>query len=88
MAMAEKFGFAAAEDDKCYTVAGYAQTTYSHCAPIPELKWLHAIANGGARGDNEKSRAIRGGQLKAEGVKRVFLMFHYLLNVANIQVYT
>lgn len=70
MAMAEKFGFAAAEDDKCYTVAGYAQTTYSHCAPIPELKWLHAIANGGARGDNEKSRAIRGGQLKAEGVKK------------------
>jgi hypothetical protein len=37
--------------------------------PVPELRWLHAIANGGARGDDAKSRAIRGGQLKAEGVK-------------------
>ena len=36
---------------------------------VPELKWLHAIANGGSRGDDAKSRAIRGGQLKAEGVK-------------------
>ena len=38
--------------------------------PVPELTWLHAIPNGGARGDDEKSRAIRGGQLKAEGVRR------------------
>ena len=35
----------------------------------PELKWFHAIANGGSRGDSAKSRAIRGGALKAEGVK-------------------
>jgi hypothetical protein len=33
------------------------------------LRWLHAIPNGGSRGDDEKSRAIRGAQLKAEGVK-------------------
>lgn len=36
---------------------------------IPPLKWIHAIPNGGARGDTEKSRTIRGSQLKAEGVK-------------------
>lgn len=36
---------------------------------IPELKWLHHIPNGGTRGDNATSRAIAGGQLKAEGVK-------------------
>jgi len=36
---------------------------------VPELRWYHAIPNGGARGDDAKSRAIRGGQLKAEGVK-------------------
>lgn len=30
---------------------------------------LFAIPNGGARGDTQKSRMIRGGQLKAEGVK-------------------
>jgi len=36
---------------------------------LPMLEWLHAIPNGGARGDNPKSRAIRGNRLKAEGVK-------------------
>lgn len=70
MSMAEKHGFAAAYDEKCYTEMGYAQTVYAAHKPIPELKWLHAIANGGSRGDSEKSRAIRGGQLKAEGVKK------------------
>lgn len=35
----------------------------------PELKWLHHIPNGGSRGDDAKSRAIRGGALKAEGVR-------------------
>lgn len=33
------------------------------------LKWIHHIPNGGSRGDTELSRQIRGGQLKAEGVK-------------------
>jgi hypothetical protein len=36
---------------------------------LPALKWLHAVPNGGSRGDTAKSRAIRGAQLKAEGVK-------------------
>jgi len=35
----------------------------------PELRWLHHIPNGGSRGDNAQSRAIRGGQLKAQGVR-------------------
>ena len=34
----------------------------------PAFKWVHAIPNGGARGDNPKSAAIVGGMLKAEGV--------------------
>jgi len=35
----------------------------------PELALLYAIPNGGSRGDNAKSRAIRGAKLKATGVK-------------------
>lgn len=35
----------------------------------PVLRWLHAIPNGGSRGDDARSRAIRGGKLKATGVK-------------------
>jgi len=38
--------------------------------PVPALEWLHAVPNGGSRGNDAKTRAIRGGQLKAEGVKR------------------
>lgn len=37
--------------------------------PVPELRWLHHIPNGGSRGDDARSRAIRGASLKAEGVK-------------------
>ena len=37
---------------------------------VPALEWFHAIPNGGSRGDDDKSRKIRGGQLKAEGVKQ------------------
>lgn len=40
------------------------------CETIPALEWLHAIPNGGSRGDDAKSRAIRGGQMKAEGVRQ------------------
>lgn len=36
----------------------------------PFLQWIHAIPNGGARGDNKRSNQIRGAQLKAEGVKK------------------
>lgn len=37
---------------------------------VPELTWLHAVPNGGARGDDARGRKIRGAQLKAEGVKQ------------------
>lgn len=37
--------------------------------PVPELRWLHAVPNGGARGDSKLSNQIRGNQLIAEGVK-------------------
>lgn len=37
---------------------------------FPELEWFHSIPNGGSRGDTAKSRAIEGGKIKAEGVKK------------------
>lgn len=71
---AQKFGFAAAADMRCYTEPGYALKFYGAATQgfdaIPELRWLHAIANGGSRGDTKQSQMIRGGQLKAEGVKK------------------
>lgn len=36
---------------------------------VAALRWLHAIPNGGSRGDTAKSRAIRGATMKAEGVR-------------------
>lgn len=41
----------------------------SHAVCVPDLEWLHAIPNGGSRGDDEKARSIRGGQMKAEGAR-------------------
>lgn len=35
----------------------------------PCLRWLHHIPNGGSRGDDERSRMIRGADMKADGVK-------------------
>lgn len=69
-AMAAMRGIVAANDEKCYTVAGYAEETYKRACGIPALHWFHAIPNGGTRGDDAKSRAIRGGALKAEGVRQ------------------
>lgn len=40
-----------------------------HPQACTNLRWLHAIPNGGSRGDNAQSRAIRGAKLKATGVK-------------------
>lgn len=36
----------------------------------PCLRWLHAIPNGGSRGDTAKGRAIHGAAMKAQGVRR------------------
>jgi len=35
----------------------------------PELRWLFAVPNGAVFGDDAKSRAIRGGRMKAEGLR-------------------
>ena len=37
---------------------------------LPFLEWMHAIPNGGSRGDSKKAAMIRGSQLKATGVKK------------------
>lgn len=37
--------------------------------PVPQLNLLHAIPNGGARGNDTQTNKIRGAMLKAEGVK-------------------
>jgi hypothetical protein len=64
-AKAEKMGFSIANNKLSYKTSD----EFYKALPIPELKWLHHIPNGGSRGDTAKSRAIAGGQLKAEGVK-------------------
>ncbi len=60
-AMAERHGFKAAWDEECY------RGNFGHkflTSSAPELKWLFAIPNGGAR------NAITAGRMKAEGVKK------------------
>ena len=58
---------------KSGTESGHQRALFAMCALnvniYPELKWFHAIGNGGSRGDSVKSRQIRGGAMKAEGVK-------------------
>lgn len=70
--MARNFGPIIADDPHSYKVAGFAKTQFENAgklgykkysAPIPQLKWLHAIHNQG-HGDK-----VRGGIAKAEGVK-------------------
>jgi hypothetical protein len=68
--MAAHYGFAAAWDDLSYTKAGHAEATYGKSNAVPIMSRLFAIANGGARGDDARSKMIRGAQLKAEGVKK------------------
>lgn len=38
--------------------------------PVPTLSLMHAIPNGGARGNDSQTNKIRGAMLKAEGVKK------------------
>lgn len=38
--------------------------------PVPVLQLMHAIPNGGARGNDTQTNKIRGAMLKAEGVKK------------------
>lgn len=63
VAVATHRGFAAANDDRCYTDRATAEA-YGTYNGIYALKWFHAIHNQG-HGDK-----IRGGMARAEGVKR------------------
>jgi len=58
--MAQRHGFEFAWDEECYrgNFLNKPQT------PVPELKWLFTIPNGGARDP------ITAGRMKAEGVKK------------------
>jgi hypothetical protein len=69
VAMAVLHGFAAADDEQCYKVPGYALERFGTAYAVPCLALLFHIPNGGARGDNARSNAIRGAAMKAEGVK-------------------
>ncbi len=64
--MAEAYGFVAAWDEASYTAKGMGdlQSHMKPVHPVPELKWFHAIPNGGLRDK------ITAAMLKAEGVKR------------------
>lgn len=68
-AVARMYGFEAADLYAQGVPVGAFKDSMFECKPVPALEWLHAIPNGGSRGDDAKSRAIRGGALKAEGVR-------------------
>lgn len=63
-AMVVNYGFEAAD-----VWAEQGDWKSIEASPIPNLAWIFHVANGGSRGDNKKSQQIRGGNLKAEGVK-------------------
>lgn len=65
--MAEKYGIRAAMEPACYGSKELAEKLAG--TPVVALANAFAVPNGGSRGDSEKSRAIEGGKLKAEGVK-------------------
>lgn len=67
--MAANYGFDAANDMCSYESKSFVESTYGTINGIEVLHLMHAVPNGGSRGDSAKSRAIRGMQLKAEGVK-------------------
>jgi len=67
--IAERFGFDLAWDERTYETGALAQfveggANSNMARPVPELKWFHAIPNGGPRD------AITAGKLKVEGVKK------------------
>lgn len=69
-AIAKLYGFEAADAWAVGAPLDEIKNSMIVCAPVPALEWLHAIPNGGSRGDDEKSRKIRGANLKAEGVRQ------------------
>jgi hypothetical protein len=79
--MATNYGFAAADDDRSYTIPLFAKETYGEGLAVWPLQYIHAIPNGGSRGDSKRTATIAGVMLKAEGVKKgisdVFLPFPF-----------
>jgi len=71
-AIAERRGFEAAWNPESYKTPPDVTAW-----PVPELCWLHAIPNGGAR------NAITAGRMKAEGVKKGVPDIFLPLPVAN-----
>lgn len=59
----------AGESEHSQQVALFAAVA-QYQGEVVELKWLHAIPNGGARGDSKRSAMIQGANMKSEGVKR------------------
>lgn len=73
--MAERFGAVVANDPRSYSDLKYAQgLALYHGKPIPQLKWLFAVPNGGERTPSVAA------SMAAEGAKRgvadVFLPQH------------
>lgn len=71
-AVAYRHGFDIADAWCEQGAEAFKASTYKAGDPpaVPALEWFHAIPNGGSRGDDAKSRKIRGAQLKAEGVRQ------------------
>lgn len=85
-AMAAFCGLTAACDPLSYKVAGYAKRIAVEAKPsinerwlLGMLRWIHAIPNGGSRGETKEIAVLNGAVMKQEGVKRgvhdVFLPF-------------
>ena len=68
-AVAQQHGFNVADEWAAGMGLEASKSGRTNEKGVPELRWLHAVPNGGSRGDNEKSRKIRGSQMKAEGVR-------------------
>jgi len=62
-ARAERIGFTNAWRPEAYKGGNLLMVVSDDMHGVPELKWLHAIPNGGAR------NAVTAGRMKAEGVK-------------------
>lgn len=74
--------------EAAHQTALFAQAAL-HLKQYPELRWLHAIPNGGARAESARGAMIRGAQLKAQGVKAgVYDIFLPVRKIGNGKVYS
>ena len=68
MALPSPEQLANCDSEHAHQVAVFSWAAKNECR-YPELRWLHAIPNGGARGDDAHSSAKVGAYMKAEGVR-------------------